>query len=235
MLVRFLYYELKTNKMKKILVLSLALILGLSVTAQEKFTEGKIIMNQTFETDNEQMKAMLQQMMGEDGMQTISYVKGNKSRTDISNPMSGDITTISDMETKQILTLMDSPMVGKKFTLTSITKEEEEKIKDNIKIVEGTKTKTILGYECKEQTVTVDQDGVKMEMVMFLTDKIVPAVSQQTAILGDKLKGFPMYMEMKMNQQGMKMTIITEVMELNKEAVADGKFSMTPPEGYTEM
>ncbi|MFP4847285.1 hypothetical protein [Winogradskyella sp. PE311] len=210
-------------------------MLSVTLSAQEKFTEGKITMTQTFKTDNQQMKDILQQMMGDEGMQTISYVKGNKSRTDISNPMSGDIVTISDMEAKQVLMLMDSPMLGKKYSLTSISKEEEEKIKDNINIIEGTKTKTILGYECKEHTVTIDQDGVKMDMIMYITDKIVPAVSQQTAMLGEKLKGFPMYMEMKMNQQGMAMTIITEVTELNKETVSDDKFSMTPPDGYSKM
>ena len=221
--------------MKKIFLLGLTIMLSVTLSAQEKFTEGKITMTQTFKTDNQQMKDILQQMMGDEGMQTISYVKGNKSRTDIRNPMSGDIVTISDMEAKQVLMLMDSPMLGRKYSLTSISKEEEEKIKDNINIIEGTKTKTILGYECKEHTVTIDQDGVKMDMIMYITDKIVPAVSQQTAMLGEKLKGFPMYMEMKMNQQGMAMTIITEVTELNKETVSDDKFSMTPPDGYSKM
>ncbi len=221
--------------MKKSLLLCFALMFMLFATAQEKFNEGKITMTQALSTDNEEMQAMLDQMMGGKTMETVSYVKGQKSRTEINNPMSGDIITISNMDEKQMLLLMDNPMLGKKYTLTSLGKAEEEKFKDNITIVEGTETKTVLGYKCKQQMVTINQDGVKMEMEMYVTDKIAPVMSQQTSMLGDKLKGFPMYMVLKMNQQGMAMTITTEVTQLDKESVSDGIFSLTPPEGYTKM
>ncbi len=201
--------------MKKSLLLCFALMFMLFATAQEKFNEGKITMTQALSTDNEEMQAMLDQMMGGKTMETVSYVKGQKSRTEINNPMSGDIITISNMDEKQMLLLMDNPMLGKKYTLTSLGKAEEEKFKDNITIVEGTETKTVLGYKCKQQMVTINQDGVKMEMEMYVTDKIAPVMSQQTSMLGDKLKGFPMYMVLKMNQQGMAMTITTEVTQLD--------------------
>lgn len=207
----------------------------LCATTQEKFNEGKITMSQTLTTDNEEMQAMLEQMMGGKLIETVSYVKGQKSRTEINNPMTGDLITISNMDENQMLLLMDNPMLGKKYTLTALGTEEEENISNNITIVEGTEIKTILGYECKQQMVTIDQDGVKMEIEMYITEKIVPVMSQQTAILGNKLKGFPMYMVLKMNQQGMAMTITTEVTQLDKENVADGKFNLTPPEGYTKM
>jgi len=207
----------------------------LIATTQEKFNEGKITMSQTLSTDNEEMQAMLEQMMGGKLMETVSYVKGQKSRTEINNPMTGDLITISNMDENQMLLLMDNPMLGKKYSLTSLGTGEEGDINDDITIVEGTETKTILGYECKQHMVTIDQDGVKMEMEMYITDKIVPVMSQQTAMLGNKLKGFPMYMVLKMNQQGMAMTITTVVTQLNKESVADGIFTLTPPEGYTKM
>lgn len=221
--------------MKKSLLLSLALTFTLFATAQEKFEEGKITMSQTLATDNAEMQGMLEQMMGGKALETTCYIKGNKSRTEINNPMSGDIVTISDMDKKQMLLLMDNPMVGKKYTLTSISAEQESIMKDNVTLVEGTETKTILGYKCKQQLVTINQNGVKMEMELFVTDKIVPVMSQQTSMLGDKLKGFAMYMVMKMNQQGMAMTITTEVTKLEKETVADGKFSLTVPEGYSKI
>ncbi len=217
--------------MKKIVFLSLALMLNMIVTAQEKFTEGKITMTQTMSTDNAEMEAMLKQMMGEKPMESVAYIKGNKSRTEISNQMSGNIVTISDMDKKQMLLLMDSPMLGKKFTLTNLSKEEEEKLKETITIVEGTETKTILGYNCKQHTVTVNKDGVLMEMEMYITDKIAPIMSQQTSILGDQLKGFPMYMVMTMDQQGVDMKIITEVTKLDKELVSDDKFSFNSTRG----
>jgi len=123
-------------------------MLSVVSVAQEKFTEGKIIMTQTMSAENEQMQAMLKQTMGDKPMETISYIKGNKSRTEATNPMSGDIVTISDMGKKEILLLMDNPMLGKKYTLTTIDDEEEQKIKENTSVVQGAETKTILGYEC---------------------------------------------------------------------------------------
>jgi hypothetical protein len=221
--------------MKKILVFSLAVLLGMVTYAQEKLTEGKITMTQTMSTDNAQMQAMLDQTMGGKSMETVAYVKGNKSRSEVSNPMSGNIVTIFDMDKKEMLLLMDNAMLGKKYATTIITKEEEEKMKENTTIVKGTETKTILGYECTKQTVTVDQDGANMVMEMYITDKIAPVVSQQTSFLGNKLEGLPMYMVIKMNQQGMNMTITTEVTNIEKETVSDDKFSLTPPEGYTKM
>lgn len=221
--------------MKKLVLLSFALVFGLMTFAQEKFEEGKIKMTQKMTTDNEQMKAMLEQMMGDDGMQITVYIKGDKSRMEMNNPMAGDMTFIAHQKEKKSLMLMDNPYAGKKYTLTTVTDEEMKELEENVKIEEGTEVKTILGYECKEQIVTIDQNGVKMKMKMFITDKITPVMTQQTSMLGDKLKGFPMYMVIDMNQQGVEMTVTAEVTELSKEEVSDGKFSLTPPEGYTEM
>ena len=226
---------IKFIRMKKLILLSFALIFGLMTFAQEKFEEGKIIMTQKISTDNEQMKAMLEQMMGEEGMLITLYVKKDKSRTEMNNPMSGDMTFIADTKERKSLMLLDNPYAGKKYTLTTVTEEEMEELEENVKIEEGTEVKTILGYECKEQIVTIDQDGAKMTMRMFVTDEITPVMTQQTSMLGDKLKGFPMYMVVEMNQQGIDMTMTSEVIELNKEEVPDGKFSLTPPEGYTKM
>ena len=72
-------------------------------------------------------------------------------------------------------------------------------------------------------------------MKMFVTDKIL-AQEQYGAMLGGKLKGFPMYMVVTVNQPGMgNMNITMEVTELKNEKVADSKFDMTIPEGYTKM
>lgn len=221
--------------MKKLLLLSITLIFSFTIIAQEKFEEGKIKMTQKISTENEQVKAMLDQMMGEEGMQTTMYVKGNKSRMEMSNPMSGDMILIADNKERKTLMLMDNPYIGKKYTLTSTSEEEMKELEDKVKIEEGTEVKNILGYECKEYIITVSQDGAKMTMKMFVTDKIVPVMTQQTAMLGNKLKGFPMYMVVDMTEQGIEMTMTAEVTELKKEEVADGKFSLTPPDGYTKM
>ncbi len=109
----------------------------------------------------------------------------------------------------------------------------DEELK-NITVVAGDETKMVLGYECKQYAVTINKDGVNMEMELF-TSETIPVVSQQTAMLGDKLKGFPRYMTMTMDQMGSKMTVTTEVTEIKKEKVSDDKFDMTLPESYEKM
>ena len=212
--------------MKKVFTL-LALSLTVMVSAQNKITEGVIVSKQTMSSDNEQVKAQLE-MMG--AMETTTYFKNDKTRSELSNPMSGDVVTVSDSE--NILMLMDNPMMGKKYMLQNV-KEAEKQVQD-IQVTPGTETKTILGYECKQYSVKLKQITGSVEMEMYTTEAI-PAKSQQTSMVGEKVKGFPLYVVMKMNQKETNMVITTEVTDIKKEAVADDKFDMTPPEGYEKM
>ncbi|MCT4630824.1 DUF4412 domain-containing protein [Winogradskyella sp.] len=216
--------------MKKILVLAVMSMFTFVVAAQEKIKEGIVTSKQTMTTDNEQMQAQFDAMG--DMMSTI-YFKGTKSRVELSNPMSGDVVVISDSEEMQTLTLMNNPMLGKKFMLQNV--EVTPEMLENVKLEATDETKTIIGYECKLYHVTTTEQGVEVKMDMYVTEEIAPVMTQQTSVLGEKLKGFPLYMEMHVNQQGMSMVVKTEVTELKKETVSDDKFSMTPPEGYTKM
>lgn len=214
--------------MKKLLCLFLA-VFTLTLTAQDKLTEGKIIAKQTLFSDNEQVMTQLA-LMGD--MQTTTYFKDTKSRSELSNPMSGDVITITNAATNEVMMLMDNPMLGKKYTYQKIDNIDEAS--ESITVVVGDKTKDILGYTCQQYTVNIKNEGVEMTMEIYTTEAI-PVTSQQTAMLGNKLKGFPLYMIMDMNQMGNKMKITTEVTEITKQSVSDDIFSMTPPEGYEKM
>lgn len=216
--------------MKKILMLVVLFTLSLTVTAQEKITEGVITLKQNYSSNDEATQAQLA-MMGE--MITTTFFKGKKSRVEVSNPMSGDITIITDSESMESLTLMDNPMIGKKYQKQTIEVPKDES--DNFKVVDGAETKTILGYECKQKHLTIKEGGSEIKMVMYVTDKIAPVLSQQNAQFGDKLGGFPLYTEMSMTQGEAEFTIVSEVTEVKSEKVADSKFSLTPPEGYSKM
>jgi hypothetical protein len=216
--------------MKKLFTLVLLLTFSAIVTAQEKITEGIATTKMSYTSDDEALK-MQMSMMG-DIVSTI-YFKDTKSRTEVSNPMSGDIIVITDSDKAVSLTLMDVPGLGKKF-IEQKTEVDKEALK-NIKVEEGTKTKTLLGYECQEKIMTMNQDGNEVKMILYVTDKIVPVTNQQAAQLGFKIEGFPMYTEIIASKDGKGITIVMEVTELKDEKVDDGKFSMTPPEGYTKM
>lgn len=211
--------------MKK-LIFVLVLALNLSVFAQEKLTEGVVISKQTMSSDNEQVQAQLA-MVGE--IASTTYFKGNKTRTETFNLMSGNSTTIMNAESNEMMVAMDNQMVGKKYMMKSIDPESED-MKD-VKIEKGDETREILGYTCQEYNLITTKDGTEVNMDIYVTDKI-SAMSNQVTQLGAKLPGYPMYMEMNVSQMGMSMKITSEVTEVKKESVADDKFDMTPPEGY---
>ncbi|RZN79932.1 MAG: DUF4412 domain-containing protein [Winogradskyella sp.] len=212
--------------MKKILTL-LALSLTVMVIAQNKITEGVIFSTATMNTDNELIQAQFD-TMGD--MKTVTYFKDGKSRAELSNPMSGDVITLID--SKNMLVLMDNPALGKLYMVQNI-KEAEAQVND-IEVIEGTKIKTILGYKCKQFTIKVKQDAGDVEMEIYTTEDI-PVKSQQISMAGDKVKGFPLYVAIKMNQMGADVVITTQVTEIKEETVSDDKFNMTPPEGYKNM
>jgi hypothetical protein len=214
--------------MKKTLLVLVLLSLGLTAVAQEKITEGIILSKQTMSSDNDQANLQLAQM---GDIITTTYFKNDKSRSEASNPMSGDIVTIIDGESKQMLMLMDSPM-GKAYTLVSIEVSEED-LKDLV-ITKGEATKTVLGYECEQYFIDMSKDGIEMKMEIFAT-KAISAYSKQTAAFGDKFKGFPMYLTMSMNQMGSNMLITNEVTEIKREVVSSDIFGLTPPEDYEEI
>ncbi|QXP59808.1 DUF4412 domain-containing protein [Olleya sp. HaHaR_3_96] len=214
--------------MKKIVFLLVAAF-SLSMVAQDQVTEGVIITKTTMSSDNEQAQAQFD-MMGE--MLTTTYFKDKNSRGELNSPMSGNVITINNDGESKMLVLMDNPMMGKKYMLTDTT-EAKELAKDVV-VTEGEEVKTVLGYECKQYIVKMSQNGSDVEMVMFTTEAI-PVASQQTSGLGDKLKGFPLHMTMKVNQMGTDMVIISEVTEIKKETVSEDKFKVDVPEGYEKM
>ncbi|WP_188375125.1 hypothetical protein [Winogradskyella haliclonae] len=216
--------------MKNILLFLLAVGISFSAIAQEKFTEGVITMKQNMTSPNEQVNASLS-AIGE--MITTTYVDGAKSRTESSNPMSGDVTIIIDAESNELLQLMDMPGLGKKYASQKV--EVTEEMLKNITVTEGTETKNVLGYDLKQYIISINQNGAEMTMEMFITDKIQGVKTQQTAMLGDKVNGYPLYMVIKMNQMGSEIIIKSEVTKMEAKPVDDNKFNLTPPEGYTKM
>jgi len=204
----------------------LLLALSFAAFSQGNISEGVVVSKQTMSSDNEQANSQFA-MVGD--IETTTYFKGNKSRSETSNLMAGNTITIIDNSSKQMLIAMDNQMVGKKY-VTKGTEPSEEDL-ENIEIVKVDEIKTILGYECQKYNITVVKDAVTITMEMFATDKIT-AVSQQSTMLGENFKGFPLLLTMNMSQMGMNMTITHEVTEIKEESVSEVKFELTPPEGY---
>ncbi|TYA59661.1 hypothetical protein [Formosa maritima] len=210
--------------MKKVLLLLFVAITTISFS-QESITEGVVFSKQTMSTDNAQIQSQLA-MIGD--ILTTTYFKGNKTRSETSNMMTGSSFSIMDNDSKQMLIAMNN-QIGKKYAVNSMEPSEEDL--KNITIAKGDETKNVLGYDCQEYNIEVNKDGVIVKMDVYTTDKL-SAISQQSTMLGAELNGYPLYMTMDMNQSGMNLTVTHEVTEIKKESVSDDKFDMTPPEGY---
>jgi hypothetical protein len=214
--------------MKKIILFAL-LTISLNLSAQEKITEGIVLQKQTFSSSNEQMNEQLA-MMGD--MQSTTYFKANKSRNEMSSAMTGETSIIMDNDKKDMLILMNNAQLGKKYVAKSFTPTEEELKK--IVVIPSDETKTILGYKCKRYDATFkNDDGAETKMILYTSEDIT-AMSEQMMSLSTKVSGFPMYMEINAIQNGMDMTIKTEVTEVKNEKVSDEKFSLEIPEGYED-
>lgn len=222
---------LKGNKivMGKKIILLLLVTMSMSVFAQKELKEGVMTNKVTMSSDNEQANASFA-MIGD--ISATTYFKGSKARTEQTNQMTGTQVSIVDQDTGTFLMLMDVPMMGKKFVKQNTQKSEDEL--KNVSVTPNGENKTVVGYDCKGYDVVTNQNGQELKMKMFVTDKIL-AQEQYTSMLGGKIKGFPLYMVVSMNQGGMAMDITIEVTDIKAENVDDSKFDMTVPDGYTEM
>lgn len=213
--------------MKKLFSI-LFIALGLSVFAQETITEGVANLKTTLSSSDSQMNAQFA-MIGD--INSVTYFKDNLSRTETSNVMTGTSVSIMDGNTKEMLTYMDNPMAGKLYMKQSFDANKED-LKD-IEVEKTGETKEFLGYECTKYIATINKNGANTKMEIYTTDKI-SAISNQTATLGESFEGFPLYMTIEANQQGMNMILTIEVTDVKQETVSSDKFDMTPPEGYKE-
>ena len=106
-------YWLNNIKMKnKTLILVIALLFNVFTFAQKQITEGIIITKQVLSSDNAMISNQLSQL---GDINSITYIKDSRSRVEITNPMSGDITVISNTDEMKALTLISNPILGKKI------------------------------------------------------------------------------------------------------------------------
>ena len=215
--------------MKRFLII-LFVSFSLTVVGQKEMTEGVITSKMTMSSTNPDVQSQFD-MIGD--IISTTFFKDDKTRTDVMNMMTGESSSIIDNKEKMMMMIVNNPMAGGKVYAEN-TFEPSEQDLEGVSLTKGDGTKTVLGYECTEYNVVVNKDGAEVKMDIYATEKI-NAVNQQTTKLGEEFKGFPMYMVMHMNQMGMDMTMTMEVTEVKEESVADDKFDMTPPDGYTKV
>lgn len=201
--------------MKKVTLVALLIFFSIGSSFSQDF-EGTI----RYEASFENLPAEVQAMMPKENPESLVYIKGGKTKTEM-NMMGSIVIVISDVETSTTTTYTE--VMGQKMKST-ITVEDAEKVE--IKIVEG-ETKEIAGFQCKK--AIIKQDGNPEMEVYFSPDLKSDALSSMNPQFRE-LNGVPL--EYQVHQQGMTMTYSAK--EVKKQVIGNDTFN--PPAGnYKEM
>lgn len=202
-------------------IFALLLLFSFSVTAQT--TEGHVSYSVTVSTDNPDMQMVIGMM---DGSKMDIYFTPEATRTDVKMGLMMSVISITDLKTKEVVSLMDG--MGSKFaTKNSITDLTENSDSSDVKITYTDETKTILDLKCKKAIVK-SAEGV--ESFFWYTEEIKINVEGQN-YLNSKVPGFPMEFDVYNNGLTMKFTATNIEKELAKKTKTT-LFDMTIPEGY---
>ncbi len=150
----------------------------------------------------------------------VIYAKGNKSRTEMTQAMTGTSITINDVDKGESITCVDvmGQKMATKTTYDNSTKSEEE-LAQHFRKADG--TKEIAGFKCYKGFYIVETNDTKQEMEVWYTMDIPNTRADMREI-----PGIPM--EIFMEVQGIKLHYF--VTEVKKEKVPSKMFEL--PEGY---
>ena len=217
--------------MKKIITSLAFIVLSAFAIAQENYTIKM----------NVKVEGMPPEMAGFGDQDIITYVKGDKNKTEITSMM-GNQTVFFDGKIHTVLV----EAMGNKSGYTATKEEMEEANKrsgsaDNKpKIEYTTEKKMIAGYECTKAIVTtagINKDAKENKITVWVTDKIISNTAKgkksngaMSVDLGD-LKGYPLQMEMAQSMQGMDMKISVTTSEVTTKPIDETVFKVNT-EGY---
>ena len=208
---------------KAILFLLIATsIVALSFTTSTPEFEGKISYEITVDAGNMPPEALAMF----EGSQLNIYIKGTKSRSDVSMGFQ-NTSTISDMKTNTSVTLMD--IMGNKYKIKSDPTKDEKSADVSVKYLDA--TKEIAGYKCKRAEITFkDKSGNEQVTGIYYTEEIANYTGNDSRnSMFKNIKGMPLEYEMRA-ERGMKMKMTAKA--ISKEKVPDSKFDI--PTDYKE-
>lgn len=217
----FVSLTFKFYRMKSFLAIFTFLFLICSVVAQT--TEGHVSYTITSSTNNPDMQMVIGMM---DGSKMDIYFTPEATRTDVKMGLMMSVISITDLKTKEVVSLMDG--MGSKFaTKNTIPNMVENADTSKVEITYTEETKTILDLPCKKAIVK-SEEGI--ETYFWFTESIKINVEGQN-YFNSRVPGFPMEFEINNNGLTMKFTAASIEKELAKKSKST-LFDMTIPEGY---
>ena len=215
--------------MKNLILLLVLSCFGLSNTFAQ-LNEGHIAYKIDASSDTPEMQMAIGMLQGS----TLNiFFKDKKTRSEMKMGSMMTVTTITDETNEEMLMLM-SGMMGNNAIKSKMSDLKGEETEDaempEFEVTLIDESKVIEGYNCKKAILT-SEEGIAS--VFWYTQDIVVSTKGQN-YLNSKIPGFPMQFEI--NNRGLKMTMTaTKVEQKLDKKKASELFSMTIPQGYTEM
>ena len=191
----------------------------ISFISNGQITDAKVVYEVKMDSDDPMLSQQLSMMTGST---MTMFFKENNFRQDMDMNMMKSSTVYNEKRGEGIV-LMELMGLRKGARIDSLLNSKNEE-KDNNASVEVTdEKKTIAGFECSKVIV---EDSSGMEMIMYVTDEI-EARNNKNTYGNSQVKGFPLKIEMDLDQLSMTLTA-TQVVEKVKKSMFDTKI----PDGY---
>lgn len=215
---------------KVILLVSIGFYFAHNSQAQSQVTKGKLVL-EIIEVDMPGMSdnpeaAMSMEMLK--GSTTTLYFTPDKELVEM-NMMGGMMKnrTLTDLKTNRVVSYMD--MAGQKIKVDMGDFEEVDEDVDIQTVVDKKDTRKILGYDCYKVVMSIQNQGVAMDIVTYVTEELQMESSVVQGVQKNILPGAILHMSI--DGGGIKM--VTEAVEF------DGSFDESVFEidekGYREM
>jgi hypothetical protein len=197
------------------------LLTALSVPAQRKVSELTLVYDYSVSTA---ANAAKQPDSGQIAVHTV-YVKGNKSRSEMTNSLFSS-TTIYDAITGTAVILREVSGQKLLIRLTPENWQDRERLYEGMVFNDTTETKEIAGYSCIKAVAQTKSGAI---ITVFYTRDIIPENREYDPYFKN-LGGLPL--EYELANGGLK--IKYKVSRINFNPVPASKFDI-PKSGYREM
>jgi GLPGLI family protein len=214
------------NKTKNMKYFSLSVFIALFLVAPAigQINEGKFTYEITMKTDNPEVEMQLAMMKDSKLEMTFS---GNKTKQSVSMGSFITTTTITDSDTGESLTLIESMMgnFATRMNMNDMEQEDDEDMDIEFEFVD--ETKEILGMKCYKAIFVDDEGG---ESIFWYTKEITPPAARSQYFQ----KGIPgMPLSFEINAPEISMIFMATEMQ-TKLKKKDKEFDFTIPEGFKE-
>jgi len=207
------------QRIKKIISLTVLLLVSVFSFAQKTISEGTIVYDIAIQSAGKEGPGAL------DGGTVTVYLKGGQSRSDMASAL-GKETTIHEAKTGSAVILKEYSGQKLMITLTKEDWEAKNKSSNDIKFELGTETKVIAGYTCNKAIAKMP-DG--SSFIVYYTPDLVATNKEYNATFKN-LPGLAVEYERQSGTMKYKYTLS----KINFEPVLASKFEF-PKSGYRVM